>query len=70
MTDPDMCLGCGEQLPLDTALCSLSHTIDPGGRLCSPCGRRETLDPAWAEGRRVGLLRGKAAEKAKEQADG
>jgi len=55
------CLGCGKKLPDNTVMCSRSHTIKPGDLLCSACGRRETLEPAWAEGRRIGLLHAKAA---------
>ena len=58
--ETETCPGCGEPLP-EAVMCSVSHTIDPGGRLCSDCGRRETLEPGWAEGRRVGLLRARAA---------
>lgn len=57
----ETCPGCGVELPENKALHSLSHTIDPGGRLCSDCGQKETMDPGWAEGRRVGLIRGRAA---------
>ena len=42
-------------------LASISHTISRGDRLCSNCGCRESLDPAWANGRRIGLMRAKAA---------
>jgi len=57
----ETCPGCGEFLPTDKVMCSQSHTIDPGGLLCSSCGQKETTDPGWAEGRRVGLIRGRAA---------
>lgn len=55
------CPGCGNALPDDDVMCSVSHTIVPGGLLCSDCGRKETLDRAWAEGRRIGQLRAEAA---------
>ncbi len=58
----ETCPGCGHLLPENKVLCSLSHTIDPGGRLCSDCGRKETLDAGWAQGRRVGLLRAQVCE--------
>lgn len=61
---PETCPGCGELLPENKALRSLSHTIDPGGWLCSTCGQKETLEPGWAEGRRVGLVRARAASAA------
>jgi hypothetical protein len=38
-------------------MCSVSHTIKPGEKLCIKCGRRESLDPVWADGRRVGWRR-------------
>ncbi len=55
----ETCSGCGNPLPADV-LCSISHTIDPGAKLCSDCGQKETLEPGWAEGRRVGYARHKA----------
>jgi hypothetical protein len=59
------CLGCGKRLPIGgEELCAVSHTIRPGAPLCSDCGRRETSDPAWANGTRVGLLRDEAARDA------
>lgn len=63
----ETCPGCGEPLP-EEVLCSISHTIDPGAKLCSDCGQKETLEPGWAEGRRVGLVRHRAAMKAMEAA--
>ncbi len=56
------CPTCGEPLPA-TALRSVSHTILPGAQLCSDCGQRETADPLWADGRRVGFGRARAAQK-------
>lgn len=54
------CLGCGKRLP-EAVLCAVSHTIKPGALLCSGCGSKESLDAAWAEGRRIGLRRAEAA---------
>ena len=51
------CPTCGEPMPDEDVLCSLSHTIIPGERICSECGRKETTDPVWTEGRRVGFRR-------------
>lgn len=56
----DTCPGCGDPLP-NAVLCSVSHTIDPGKRLCTPCGQKETCDPVWADGIRIGWDRYKAA---------
>jgi hypothetical protein len=57
----ETCPGCGKPLP-EEVMCSVSHTIVPGGLLCSECGQRETLDPAWAEGMRFGQKLAKAAK--------
>jgi len=65
----DYCVGCGARLPRDLAMRSISHTIKPGEAvLCSSCGAKESIDPAWAEGRRIGLLRTEAALKVKRRA--
>jgi len=65
MTDkskpPEPCAGCGATL--DLPLVSISHTILPDARLCPACGQRESTDPAWAEGLRVGYARDAAARK-------
>lgn len=66
--EQETCPGCGEPLPEDRVFCSISHTIDRGSYLCSACGQKETLEPGWAEGRRVGLVRHRAAMKAMEVA--
>ena len=58
--EAETCPGCGDPLP-EPVLCSISHTIDPGSKLCSDCGQKETLEPGWAEGRRVGWVRHKRA---------
>lgn len=57
------CPACGNPLPEDV-MCSISHTIVPGEKLCPTCGKKETLYPAWAEGRRRGRIMGEAAQKA------
>jgi hypothetical protein len=67
MTEQTNCVGCGGPLPVDKVLCSISHTISPGATLCSDCGIHETLDAAWANGMRVGILR---AERAAREARG
>lgn len=54
------CVGCGDPLP-DPVMCSISHTISPGQKLCIKCGQRETMDIAWASGVRTGWLRHEAA---------
>ncbi len=56
----ETCPGCGEPLP-ERVLCSISHTIVPGKRVCSSCGQKESTDLAWAEGRRTGFVRHQAA---------
>ena len=56
----ERCPGCGSVLPEDV-LCSVSHTIDPGAKLCSDCGQKESHDSLWAEGRRTGWARHNAA---------
>lgn len=58
----DNCLGCGGPLP-EPVMCSISHTIKPGAKLCVKCGQRESTDPAWADGLRVGYRRSDAATK-------
>ena len=58
------CPTCGKRLRLP--LVSISHTIMPGENLCPDCGNRETLDPAWASGMRVGILRNRAGEEGME----
>ena len=50
------CPTCGEPMPDEDVLCSLSHTILPGKPICTECGYKETTDAAWAEGRRIGYL--------------
>ena len=50
------CPGCGGPLP-EPVMCSISHTILPGERFCIECGRRESVDHAWANCRRVGYER-------------
>lgn len=63
----EACPGCGGALPEDV-LCSVSHTINSGAKLCSNCGQKETLDPGFAEGRRIGYARHEAAMKGMENA--
>ncbi len=58
----ETCPGCGDPLP-DVVMCSISHTIAPGAKLCSDCGQNETMKPGWAEGRRLGYARAEAAMK-------
>jgi hypothetical protein len=55
----ERCLTCSE--PIHGMLYSISHTVKPGVKLCLDCGRRESTDPAWASGMRLGILRGEAA---------
>jgi len=57
-----VCCGCGKQLPTDKALWSISHTIELGAGLCTKCGQRETTNPIWADGRKVGWARVKATQ--------
>lgn len=58
----DYCMGCGNVLPDDLALRSVSHTIKPGKAvLCSKCGVKESTDPLWTYGARMGALRAEAA---------
>jgi predicted nucleic acid-binding Zn-ribbon protein len=54
-----VCIVCGEII--DSGLAAISHTIQVGKPLCSKCGQRESLDPAWAEGMRRGMVRGEVA---------
>lgn len=54
------CIGCGQPLP-EPVMCSISHTIKAGARLCPGCGLRESTDPAWAEGMRIAQIRLQAA---------
>jgi hypothetical protein len=56
------CIACSRQI--EPELVSISHTIHPGGSLCSDCGRRESLDPVWADGLRRGVRRAEAASRA------
>lgn len=63
----ESCPGCGDPLPEDV-LCSVSHTIHRGRKLCSDCGQKETSDPGWAEGRRIGYVRHRAAAEGMEKA--
>lgn len=58
--DESACPGCGFPLP-EPVMCSISHTIVPGERLCIECGRRESVEPAWVEGWRIGQRRADAA---------
>jgi len=56
----DKCFSCGKPLP-KPVMCSVSHTINPGMKICSECSLRESSDYAWAEGRRIAYLRVVAA---------
>ena len=56
------CFICGASFDRERA--SVSHTICPGVLLCTDCGHRETVDPAWASGVRLGLLRAEAGRRA------
>jgi len=58
----DRCLACSRLV--HQPMVSISHTIRPGGLLCPDCGRRESHDPLWADGRRVGFERDAVARKA------
>ena len=59
MSDKAKCPGCGDDLP-EPVMCSISHTIKPGAKLCVACGQRETTDPAWANGIKTGHARANA----------
>ena len=55
------CLACGTTVK--EPLYSISHTIKPGAKLCPDCGRRESADPVWADGLRIGFERDAVARK-------
>ncbi len=64
----ERCIGCGDVLPVDPALRSISHTIKPDEAvLCTKCGVLESVNPAWASGRRIAILRAEAAMKAMDE---
>lgn len=55
------CVACST--PLKQPLVAVSHTIKPGSLLCPECGQRESVDPLWADGMRIGFERDAAARK-------
>jgi predicted RNA-binding Zn-ribbon protein involved in translation (DUF1610 family) len=52
----ETCLACGATLV--EPLWSISHTIRRGAKLCPDCGRRESVDRAWAHGVCIRKLKG------------
>lgn len=55
----ERCLTCNEIIY--GLLYSISHTIKPDAKLCPKCGQRESTDPVWADGLRIGFERHEAA---------
>ncbi len=54
------CFVCGATIS-SRVMASVSHTIKRGELLCTPCGQKETCDPLWADGTRIGFERHQAA---------
>ena len=57
------CPGCGGPLP-EPVMCSISHTIRPGAKLCIKCGQRETCQLGWGDCIKLGYRRAEAGENA------
>ena len=54
-------------MPNDDVMCSISHSVVPGERICSACGRKESLDPSWVMGQQIGRQRAACRETAAEK---